>query len=465
MKVIKINEEQYSFLSEDVFISDLHKSRNKNNNIATLTYNKSKGSNTKNKGNKRSTDMLKTDKMDINNGDTYEIPLKGGIMSYNITSINGTEVMHYFKNIFDNKDTEVEFSEENNVKVKYKLEMKNQEFNNFMTQFTTKVNNVITHCVNEFKRQNPKIQFSKTSIYPVPSSSNFNSEMAKRMINYSFGGIQETQVINQSLLVKNLKNLQKDNDFINKNQKFYDGNANNTGVLKGTFNQWVDKEMNKLQNYPKLENLVQELNEIWRKMYNIINNRKVNPQTYAQRLANAYVKYYNTMENIKLNSKYYNPIDDKTSSQNFEKIISAIKYTKGPSVENRSAEVWNTVAPLLRGKKDINGNPFKQVNLNYWRKLPFQIKNLPDAVRMGLKNYYNPSNDENLVKNELEKIQGTIFVIFDDNISGGATLSDICMQCKNLGIEHIIPITFGQMSKKEVYNLIPLNKPENGYNY
>ena len=53
-----------------------------------------------NKGNLSSLDMLKTDKMDSNNNDTYEVPLKGGIMSYNITSINGTDVMHYFKKTF-----------------------------------------------------------------------------------------------------------------------------------------------------------------------------------------------------------------------------------------------------------------------------------------------------------------------------------------------------------------------------
>ena len=45
-------------------------------------------------------------------------------------------------------------------------------------------------------------------------------------------------------------------------------------------------------------------------------------------------------------------------------------------------------------------------------------------------------------------------------ISGGATLSDICMQAKQLGIEYIIPITFGEMQMK--YNLgigNQINKP------
>ena len=46
-------------------------------------------------------DYVKTDKMDSLGGDTYEVPLKGGITSYNITSKNGSLVMKYFKHFFD----------------------------------------------------------------------------------------------------------------------------------------------------------------------------------------------------------------------------------------------------------------------------------------------------------------------------------------------------------------------------
>ena len=60
-----------------------------------------------------SNDYLKTDKMDMNNEDTYLVPLKNGMMSYNITSINGTEVMHYFKRIFDRQKTSIKDTEGN----------------------------------------------------------------------------------------------------------------------------------------------------------------------------------------------------------------------------------------------------------------------------------------------------------------------------------------------------------------
>jgi hypothetical protein len=94
----------------------------------------------------------------------------------------------------------------------------------------------------------------------------------------------------------------------------------------------------------------------------------------------------------------------------------------------------------------------------------FQIKTLSNDVRMGMKNYFASNLD--VVQQEMEKIKGTIFVIFDDNISGGATLSDICMQAKQLGIEYIIPITFGEMQKKYSLGMgMQINKPTSGWNF
>jgi hypothetical protein len=65
----------------------------------------------------------------------------------------------------------------------------------------------------------------------------------------------------------------------------------------------------------------------------------------------------------------------------------------------------------------------------------------------------------------MEKIKGTVFVIFDDNISGGATLSDICYQAKKLGINYIVPITFGVMREKYKIGMMNINRPTNGWNF
>ena len=103
---INLKEEQFkrlAIIKEDVYINNLKRKANKN--VANLTYSKNS---TFNKGNKVSSDMRKTGLMDNQNGSTtYEVPLKGGLMSYNITDINGTEVMHYFKRQFEKRDTKI----------------------------------------------------------------------------------------------------------------------------------------------------------------------------------------------------------------------------------------------------------------------------------------------------------------------------------------------------------------------
>ena len=80
---------------------------------------------------------------------------------------------------------------------------------------------------------------------------------------------------------------------------------------------------------------------------------------------------------------------------------------------------------------------------------------------MALKNYFQPNNDKELIDNQLNDTENNVFVIFDDNISGGATLSDICNQLKNLGVKYIVPITFGKMRESWNSRTIVVNKPKN----
>ena len=146
-----------------------------------------------------------------------------------------------------------------------------------------------------------------------------------------------------------------------------------------------------------------------------------------------------------------------------EKIAKALKYTKGPSVEERSGAIYN----ILKQYKMLNGfNTTNTTEVCRWEPVNFQIKKMGNDVRMALKNYFQPNEDAEMVKNEVEKAMGTVIVVFDDNVSGGATLSDICLQLQNLGLEFVIPITFGRMrtSYNQGRNII-INKPENGFNY
>lgn len=193
-------------LNEDAYIGDI----NTKKKTANISY--SKGNSNYKK--KISDDFLNTDKMDALDSSTYIVPLKGGIISYNITDINGTEVMHYFKNYFDRTSTTISVKEKSTGnKEDYKLKMDENEFNQFLNTFFQKVNRVIQYKIKEFG--NPQLE--KVSIYPVPSSSNFNEKMAEEMQKFNFSNIKGgTQVINQAMFKKDLKNIAIDTDFINK---------------------------------------------------------------------------------------------------------------------------------------------------------------------------------------------------------------------------------------------------------
>ena len=83
---------------------------------------------------------------------------------------------------------------------------------------------------------------------------------------------------------------------------------------------------------------------------------------------------------------------------------------------------------------------------------------------MALKNYFIPNEDSKMVDKEIENLKNNIVIIFDDNVSGGATLSDICLQLQNLGIKYIIPITFGRMRESWNVGMMRINKPKK-FNY
>ena len=119
--------------------------------------------------------------MNQNNHDTYIVKLKGGMDSYNITSINGTEVMHYFKN----KWAKIKIKYGNENADLYDIKMDDEQYKDFLSTFKSKVGTVVEWKVNEFKKENPDVVFNSVSIYPVPSSSDFNEVMANDLIKFN----------------------------------------------------------------------------------------------------------------------------------------------------------------------------------------------------------------------------------------------------------------------------------------
>lgn len=465
-KKIIISEGAFKRLFENVYDEDVFinsKKNNKTNKKAFLHYSKNNGG--YNKGNLNSFDMLKTDKMELNNGDTYEVPLKGGIMSYNITSIKGVDVMHYFKNYFDNKTTKTKINGE-----EYELDFeKKQEFDDFLRIFLSKVNYVVAYVIDKMNlAKNNTIDH--ISLYPVPSSSNFNEEMVKQIAEHYNIHNFPTIAINQSILKKETSNLELDGEFIEKNQNYYNSQRYKTGKDKqSTHLQGAQTDLNRLHTLPLIKKQIELLNTFTNKdngtllkqYYYALSKQKQGNLTEKtlKKLEELLLQYIDAYNQLKEISKYYNEGTKEFYSQHMKKIASAIKYSKGPSLEDRKKNILNMLHSYGLGKGLYE---YSIPEICTWMPEKFQIKKFGNDTRMALKNYFQPHEDKEFVKNEISKTQNSILVIFDDNISGGATLSDICLQLKQLGVQNIIPITFGEMgvSWGNSFNLI--NQPQNG---
>lgn len=459
-----VNECIYAILNENVYM-DKDKINTKKKEIG-LTYRKN-SNNVNALRNGGTADYLKTDKMDdSSNSDTYIVKLKNGIDSYNITRIMGMEVMHFFKKFWDNDKAILKVKNQDSSTVDdYELTMLEKERQQFLDQFTSKVEVVLTDFINKNIKNEEDIV--GISLYPVKSSSKFNIKMVNEMSDMSVLGLP-VQIIGDSLLVKDLRNLEKDTDFIKRNQEFYDNDY--TAMEKfdmGTVTQNLDSAINKYNSLNDVWKLLPKLNEYvktLKRLYYDYNTKGLS-EKMLNKLAEIYKSYYDTLQKC-YGVKYIDAVSGAERKIRKDKIIVAQKYTKGPSVEKRSADIWDLVKNNLKGQKSpVTNKPYKMVDVCVWDKKSFEIKYLSNSIRLGLKNIYNPNTDDEYVKNELERINNTLFVIFDDNVSGGATLGDICYQCKKLGIKNLVPITFGQMEESNTIGLIRLNTPENGYNY
>ena len=249
--------------------------------------------------------------------------------------------------------------------------------------------------------------------------------------------------IDMNLFKKDLSNLQKDTEFIDKNKDYYKSRMFKGGDNDSSHEQFIDNELKRFSKIQSIKPLIDEYNDAFMKLDRCY---IVNRKQYGDRFGEALAKFYKN-----LYDKFIN-IENAIKGLHREKIYSSLKGSKSQVEARKTVAIWEIVKPYLRGT-GIKSIPMRRLQAE-----DFQIKYMSNDTRMGMKNYF--STNPEIVQQEMEKIKGTVFVIFDDNISGGATLSDICLQAKNLGIEYIIPITFGEMQMK--YNLGPgnqVNKP------
>lgn len=436
---IFLTESQISFIKENVFISK--DKYDKKNRTIGLEYN----DDGRNKNAYKANDSLKTDKMHQQNGDTYEVTLKDGTICYNITSIKGMEVMHYFKKTWAKKE-KTTIKQNDNKEKELTLTMEERELIRFLQNFCKKVGFVVNYVVKNKFTKEEDIAFSKVSLYPVPSSSPFNQKICELLDTYNLKiGNLPIQIINSNIIQKDLRDIQRDEAFIERNKDFY--NSNFTAIQQEkqkTVSQQLDNRLSKLSLRSFLNTKVEELNNIVNeidKYYKRINTKNI------EKICELYIKYLDIINEVK----------KQTNNRWNGDYIKPQKYSK-PIREKKTEVIKNII--LSYNKNALKKFPKLEI-IHLWEVVPFEIKNLSNGERMGIKNIYNTNQEDiEMVQQELEKIKGTIFVMFDDNVSGGATLSDIVRECKEQGINYIIPITFGEMNEKWTIGMIPLTKPK-----
>lgn len=434
-KRIYIPESKISVIVEDVFAN-----KRLGKNRLQITYNKrNSDSRIRNLGSLNPFDMINTGKMDQNNEDTFIVPLKGGIDSYNITSIRGTEIMHYFKNKFASMKLDLDGD---GVRESYDLWMEDNEYREFMNQFCAKVNIVVNYAI---RKMGAVENFKGISIYPVPSSSGFNTLMANQLAGRVRFANLPVIAIDSAMFIKDEENIKADEDFMNKNSEYFNSRMFSTGSNKISHRDNVYNAVSKMNQLGKIKKLIDDYNHAYDRLYRCY---KVNRNSYGDRFPEVLARFYKEVADI------YNDINNNLYylGGKMESPYEKLKGTKTPSETRNTEEVWKIVKPYFRGTGQ------KPIVMHRLQLDDFQIKNMTNDTRMGMMDYFS-TNDE-ITKRELEKTKGTVFVIFDDNISGGATLSDICYNAKKLGIKYIVPITFGEMNMKyTVGKGISVNKP------
>lgn len=455
---VKLNKEDLmemvksviGMLTEDAFVNRVDK-RNKRANI---TYKKgAPGWHER----KITGDYLKTDKMEQLNGDTYPVKLKCGLTSYNITDINGTQVMKYFKHYFDRN--EVIDIKDPSSKETFKLDMETREFNEFRRDFFNKIDSVIQYCINNFDGE----YYSMVSIYPVPSSSNFNEKMAQEMSKLNFSGVKHgTKKLDENLFEKSFKNIQRDEDFINKNKEYYNSQVNAGDENGETHDNSVTTAKNRYEQMSVVYKYIAHINYLVKRIITCVTNDKSRNKTnntgkeYSDTLGKNLLPLYIQLANdyddlegeVKKTLTYEDDFTKKNHAIQVASLLRKIKYGKTEVNKYNTNLVYSLVLPYIKNRVTRSGNPIKKMNIRPLDTNIFSMKSATNDIRMGLKGFF--SMNQELKEKELEEAKNTIFVIFDDNVSGGATLSDICSQLMEAGVKFIIPITFGRM--RESYN-------------
>jgi hypothetical protein len=111
-------------------------------------------------------------------------------------------------------------------------------------------------------------------------------------------------------------------------------------------------------------------------------------------------------------------------------------------IANKKALIKNLEEQIKILRKGRKGKD-KTKNEN-GRAKNFEIKSIEDRRRRSLEGLFGINPKLNGIQQDLK---GKHIVIFDDNISSGATLDDICIELQKYGVASILPITLAIIPK------------------
>ena len=125
-------------------------------------------------------------------------------------------------------------------------------------------------------------------------------------------------------------------------------------------------------------------------------------------------------------------------------ILSQSEHRRGRKPQNK-IDSLNTqinaindqISGLRKGIRGRDASVDQNGNVKSW-----QIKSVDDKVRRCLDNIFTINPEFATLT---RKFQGKSFLIFDDNISSGVTLDQVCMTLKKIGVNDITVVTLGQI--------------------
>ena len=124
-------------------------------------------------------------------------------------------------------------------------------------------------------------------------------------------------------------------------------------------------------------------------------------------------------------------------------ILASTEHRRGRKpgkIANNDEAIANYQNAITALRKKVKARGIDPTISDNGKTRDWQIKTVDDKVRRALDNIFiiNPEHQK-LIAN----LSGKTIVVFDDNISSGATLDEICVALKAFNVAEIIPITLG----------------------